>query len=269
MHDMSGKTCVITGAGRGLGRAMALKFARSGANVIGGSRNLSDLKSLEAEIQSFGGKAATIGCDINSSDDIARLAEVAGQEFGSLDVWINNAGGLTPQPDSMAEWIDVGNETVKAMFSFNVIAQIAGAQKAARAMRDYGKGGVILFLNSISGLYTTPGGEGMYGACKATLTHITATMAAELGQYGIRVNGIAPGLIETELTKPFLSTEEDRRNRSRFYPLGRVGQPDDVANAALFLSSDDAKWISGATLLVTGGATFASDPYRYLIQSRA
>lgn len=269
MQDMSGKTCVITGAGRGLGRAMALKFARSGANVVGGSRNVADLRSLEDEIGSFGGNVATVQCDINSHEDIARLPQAAAEKFGSLDVWINNAGGLTPHADSMAEWIDVNIETVRAMFSFNVVAQIACAQLAAKAMREHEKGGVILFLNSISGQYTTPGGEGLYGACKSTLTHITGTLAAELGQYGIRVNGIAPGLIETELTKPFLSTEEDRRNRSRFYPLGKVGEPDDVANAALFLSSDEAKWISGATLLVTGGATFASDPYRYLIQSRA
>ena len=141
-----------------------------------------------------------------------------------------------------------------------------GAQAAARVMRDQGTGGAIIFLSSIDGLYAAPGGEGIYGACKAALNNVTQTMAVELGQYRIRVNAIAPGLVETPLTAPWLATEADRRLRSAFYPLRRVGQPADVAAAAVYLASDEAAWVSGAVLLVSGGAVMTSDPYRYLMR---
>ena len=102
-------------------------------------------------------------------------------------------------------------------------------------MREAGHGGAIIFLSSIDGLYAAPGGEGIYGACKAALNNIVQTMAVELGQFGIRVNAIAPAVIETPLTAAWLATEQDRRERATFYPLRRVGQPADVAEAALYL----------------------------------
>jgi NAD(P)-dependent dehydrogenase (short-subunit alcohol dehydrogenase family) len=129
-----------------------------------------------------------------------------------------------------------------------------------------GGGGSIIFLSSIDSLYAAPGGEGIYGACKAAINNITQTMAVELGQHRIRVNAIAPALVETPLTAPWLSKPEDRSLRSKFYPLRRVGQPPDVAAAAVYFASDEAEWVSGAVLLVSGGAVVTSDPYRYLMR---
>ena len=123
-----------------------------------------------------------------------------------------------------------------------------------------------MFLSSIDSLYAAPGGEGIYGACKAAINNITQTMAVELGQYQIRVNAIAPAVVETPLTAPWLASEADRRARSRFYPLRRVGQPPDVAAAAVYFASDEAAWVSGSVLLVSGGAVMTSDPYRYLMR---
>jgi len=152
------------------------------------------------------------------------------------------------------------------MLRLNLRAQVFGAQAAARAMRAQGTGGSIIFISSIDSLYAAPGGELIYGACKAALNNVTQTAAVELGQYGIRVNAIAPAVVETPLTAPWLASEEDRRKRSAFYPLRRIGQPPDVAAAAVYFASDEAAWVSGAVLLVSGGAVMTSDPYRYLMR---
>src|SRR5258707_13017094 len=118
------------------------------------------------------------------------------------------------------------------MLGMSLKATVFGAQAAARAMRDAGNGGSIVFLSSIDSLYAAPGGEGIYGACKAAINNIVQTMAVELGQYGIRVNAIAPAVVETPLTAPWLATEADRRERATFYPLRRVGPPPPVPGPA-------------------------------------
>src|SRR5205807_1850695 len=189
MFSLAGKSCVVTGASRGIGRAIALAFAAQGADVLLAARSRADLGAVRDQITA-GGRRAVV------------------------------------QP----------------------------------------AGGVILFLSSIDSLYAAPGGEGVYGACKAALNNITQTMAVELGQYRIRVNAIAPAVVETPLTAPWLATEEDRRSRAAFYPLRRVGRPEDVAAAAVYFASDEAAWVSGAILLVSGGAVMTSDPYRYLMR---
>jgi NAD(P)-dependent dehydrogenase (short-subunit alcohol dehydrogenase family) len=123
-----------------------------------------------------------------------------------------------------------------------------------------------LFLSSIDSLYAAPGGEGVYAACKAALNILTQTMAVELGQFRIRVNAIAPAVVVTPLTMPWFPNEAVRGERSNFYPLGRLGQPEDITAAAVYLASGEAAWVSGAVLLISGGAVYTSDPYRYLMK---
>jgi NAD(P)-dependent dehydrogenase (short-subunit alcohol dehydrogenase family) len=267
MFSLTGKSCVVTGASRGLGRAIALAFAEQGADVVLAARSVGDLTEVAREVEAKGRRAVVQPTDVTDARQLAALAARAVASFGGLDVWVNNAGGPTPDPGGWgAEWLDITESGWHEMVALNLTAQVFGAQAAARAMRAQGRGGAIIFLSSIDSLYAAPGGEGIYGACKAALNNVTQTMAVELGQYGIRVNAIAPAVVETPLTAPWLATEADRRARSAFYPLRRVGQPPDVAAAAVYFASDAAAWVSGAVLLVSGGAVVTSDPYRYLMR---
>ena len=266
MFSLAGKSCVVTGASRGLGRAIALAFADQGADVVLAARSVGDLDRVRREIEAKGRRALVQPTDVTDLRQLQALAQAAVARFGRLDVWVNNAGGDTSIEGGWVEWLDVTEAGWDRMLQLNLKAQVFGAQAAARAMRDGGRGGSIVFLSSIDGLYAAPGGEGIYGACKAALNNVTQTMAVELGQYGIRVNAIAPALVETPLTAPWLATEADRKARAAFYPLRRVGQPPDVAAAAVYFASDEAAWVSGAVLLVSGGAVMTSDPYRYLMR---
>ena len=266
MFSLMGKAGVVTGASRGLGRAIALAFADRGADVVLGARSRGDLETVAREVEAKGRRAVVQPTDVNDVAQVRALAETATKRLGRIDVWVNNAGGFTDEPGSTTEWLDVTESGWDAMVRLNLTAQVFGAQAAARAMRDHGTGGSIIFISSIDSLYAAPGGEGIYGACKAALNNIVQTMAVELGQHRIRVNAIAPAVVETPLTAPWLATEADRRKRSAFYPLRRVGQPEDVAAAAVYFASDEAAWVSGAILLVSGGAVMTSDPYRYLMR---
>lgn len=266
MFSLAGKSCVVTGASRGLGRAIALAFADQGADVVLAARSVGDLERVRREIEAKGRRALVQPTDVTDLRQLQALAAAAVARFGRLDVWVNNAGGDTSIEGGWVEWLDVTEAGWDRMLQLNLKAQVFGAQAAARAMRDGGRGGSVVFLSSIDGLYAAPGGEGIYGACKAALNNVTQTMAVELGQYGIRVNAIAPAVVETPLTAPWLATEADRKARAAFYPLRRVGQPPDVAAAAVYFASDEAAWVSGAVLLVSGGAVMTSDPYRYLMR---
>ena len=266
MQSLLGKVCVVTGASRGLGRAIALAYATAGADVVLAARSRPDLEKVAREVEATGRRALARTLDVTKPAELQALADAAVKELGRLDVWVNNAGGFTSEPGSTSEWLEVTEAGWEAMLRLNLMAQVFGAQAAARAMRAAGNGGSIIFLSSIDSLYAAPGGEGIYGACKAAINNITQTMAVEFGQYGIRVNAIAPAVIETPLTAPWLATEKDRRERAAFYPLRRVGQPEDVAGAALYFASEAAAWVSGSVLLVSGGAVMTSDPYRYLMR---
>ena len=264
--SLADKACVVTGASRGLGRAIALAFADCGADVVLGARSRADLEAVAREVEAKGRRAVVQPTDITDLGQIRALADAAVARLGRIDVWVNNAGGFTSEPGSTTEWLDVTEAGWEAMVRLNLTAQVFGAQAAARVMRDRGTGGSIIFLSSIDSLYAAPGGEGIYGACKAALNNIVQTMAVELGQHRIRVNALAPAVVETPLTAPWLATEADRRKRAAFYPLRRVGQPEDVAAAAVYFASDEAEWVSGAVLLLSGGAVMTSDPYRYLMR---
>ncbi len=266
MFSLEGKTCVVTGAGKGIGRGICRAFAAQGANVVGGARSDADLQALAEEVTAAGGRIAVQQTDVTDTSQLERLGALAGGKFGRIDAWVNNAGGFVPSAEAQTDMIEVKESTIEAMFRLNVTAQVLGAQVAARAMRASGRGGLILFMSSIDSLYAAPGGEGVYAACKAALNSLTQTMAIELGQFHIRVNAIAPAVVMTPLTAPWFPNDEVRRERSSFYPLGRLGQPEDVAAAAVYLASDEAAWVSGAVLLISGGAVYTSDPYRYLMQ---
>jgi NAD(P)-dependent dehydrogenase (short-subunit alcohol dehydrogenase family) len=262
MFDVKDKVCVVTGAGRGIGYAIAMIFAKHGGKIVGAARSAGELSKLERDVESAGGEAFVMKTDVTRKSEVDALAAAAVEKFGALDVWVNNAGGFVD--GALCDWIDVEPDAMDRMWQLNVSSVVFGAQAAARIMRASGKGGSLIFISSLDALNACPGGEGCYGAAKAAITHIMQTMAAELGRYNIRVNAIAPGLVQTPLVEPYISTPEIIAQRAQYYPLGRIGQPSDVANAALFMASDASSYVSGATLLVSGGAIFNSDPIRYL-----
>lgn len=262
MFDVEGKVCVVTGAGRGLGHAIAMIYAKHGGKIVGAARSVDELAKLKKDIESIGGEAFVMATDVTKRSEVDALASAAVEKYGTIDVWVNNAGGFVD--GALRDWIDVDPDAMEEMWTLNVSSYVFGAQAAARVMRDSGKGGSLIFLSSLDALNACPGGEGCYGAAKAAITHMMQTMAVELGRYNIRVNAIAPGLVQTPLVEPFLTTPEIIEQRSQYYPLGRIGQPSDVANAALYMASDASSYVSGATLLVSGGAIFNSDPIRYL-----
>ena len=266
MFSLQGKTCVVTGAGKGIGRGIALAYATQGANVVGGARSDGDLTSLAAEVTAAGGNIAVRRTDVTDAQQLEQLGALALERFGRIDAWVNNAGGFVPNAEAQIDMIEVKESTIEKMFRLNVTAQVLGAQVGARAMRDSGRGGLLLFMSSIDSFYAAPGGEGVYAACKAALNSLTQTMAVELGQFRIRVNAIAPAVVVTPPTQQWFPTEAVQQQRSNFYPMGRLGQPADIAAAAVYLASDEAAWVSGAVLLISGGAVFTSDPYRYLMK---
>lgn len=262
IFDVAGKVCVVTGAGRGIGYAIAMTYAAHGGKIVGAARSVDELAKLKKDVESIGGEAFVVETDVTKKSQVDALAAAAVEKYGTIDVWVNNAGGFAD--GALCDWIDVEPDAMDMMWELNVSSYVFGAQAAARVMRASGKGGSLIFISSLDALNACPGGEGCYGAAKAAITHIMQTMAVELGRYNIRVNAIAPGLVQTPLVEPFLATPEIIAQRSQYYPLGRIGQPSDVANAALYMASDASSYVSGATLLVSGGAIFNSDPIRYL-----
>jgi NAD(P)-dependent dehydrogenase (short-subunit alcohol dehydrogenase family) len=260
--DVKDKVCVVTGAGRGLGYAIAMIYATHGGKVVGAARSIDELAKLAKDIESVGGEAHVVKTDVTEKSAVDALAKAAVDKYGTIDVWVNNAGGFID--GAMCDWIDVAPEAMAKMWKLNVSSYVFGAQAAAKVIRASGRGGSVVFISSLDAFNACPGGEGCYGAAKAAINHIMQTMAVEFGRYQIRVNAIAPGLMRTSLVEPFLTTPEIIQQRSQYYPLGRIGDPSDVANAALFMASDASSYVSGATLLVSGGAIFNSDPIRYL-----
>ncbi|WP_268988555.1 SDR family NAD(P)-dependent oxidoreductase, partial [Ralstonia solanacearum] len=211
------------GGGRGIGYAIAMLYAKNGGKIVGAARSVDELAKLKKDIESIGGEVSVLKTDVTKKGDVDALAAAAVEKYGTIDVWVNNAGGFAD--GALCDWIDIDHDVMEEMWRLNVSSVVSGAQAAARVMRVGGRGGSIIFISSLDALNACPGGEGCYGAAKAAITHIMQTMAVELGRYKIRVNAIAPGLVQTPLVEPFLATPEIVSQRAQYYPLGRIGQP--------------------------------------------
>ncbi len=241
---LKGKIAIITGAGRGIGKATALKFAKEGAKLLIGDVNDSDLETVAKEIADAGGEVVTMNVDVTNRQQVREMVEKAVEVFGKLDILVNNAGITADgQLHKLTEeqWDKVIDVNLKGVFNCS--------QAAINVMREQGNG-VILNASSVVGIYGNFG-QTNYAATKWGVIGMTKTWAKEQGRKGIRVNAVAPGFILTPMTKKMPENVLDMMKNKA--PLQRLGTPEDVANAYAFLASDEASFITGAVLSVDGG----------------
>ena len=248
-QKLEGKVAVVTGASKGIGAAIAQQLADEGAAVVvnyGSSKQGAD--GVVAEITRKGGRAVAVQADMSKPADIKRLFAEAKKAFGRLDVLVNNAGIY-----KFAPLEEITPEHFHEMFDLNVLGLILASREA---VKHFGPaGGSIINISSVVST-TAPPNWSVYNATKAAVDAVTRTLAKELGPRKIRVNSINPGLVETEGTTSAGTTADDsdiRKLVEANTPLGRVGQPQDIAPAAVFLASDDSRWITGETLYIAGG----------------
>ncbi len=239
---LDGRVALVTGSSRGIGLAIAREMARSGARVMISSRKAD---ALEAAVATIDGEAAWTVANAGDPDDAAACVAATVERFGAVDVLVNNAA-TNPY---MGRTIDIDRPRLDKTISVNWAGPLVWTQLAWQAwMQEHG--GSVLNIASIGGL-SVETSIGAYNATKAALLHLTRTLAAELAP-GVRVNAIAPGLVKTDMARALWEPNEDAM--ARFLPMQRLGEPADIANAATFLASDHASWITGSTFVVDGGA---------------
>lgn len=245
---LDGRTALVSGAGRGLGRAAAEALAQAGADIVLVSRTQRDLDEVAGAIQAAGGRARAAVCDLKDGAAVRRLFA----SLDRLDVVINNAGGNIPEP-----FVDVTEEHLDHLLDLNVRAAFLVAQAAAKTMLAQPRspsGGVIINMTSQMG-HVGAAGRTVYCMTKAGIEGLTKAMAVELAPHNIRVNAVAPTFIETPMTAPFFAKPEFRKWVLDRIPLGRLGQLGEVASAIVFLASPAAALMTGTSLVLDGGWT--------------
>jgi 2-deoxy-D-gluconate 3-dehydrogenase len=247
--DLAGQVALVTGAARGLGRAIAVSLAEAGADVVLGLRDVDGSAGLVADIEALGRRALPLAMDVTDLDGSRAAIDDAVAEFGRLDILVNNAGGGIGGPA-----IDVSEADFDAVWQLNTRSTFFISQHAARFMRDSG-GGAIVNVASQAGLVALPG-ESSYCVSKAAVIHLTRVHAVEWGEYGIRVNAVAPTFIETDGTSAALADAAFRADTvERIAALHRIGVPTEVSGAVVFLCSPAASLVTGQTLAIDGGWT--------------
>jgi 3-oxoacyl-[acyl-carrier protein] reductase len=246
-HDLTGRVAVVTGASKGIGASVAQHLARAGAAVVVNYASSKDAaERVVREIAADGGKAVAVQADLAKETEIRRLFTEAFAAFGRLDILVNNAGVYEFSPLE-----DVTAEHFHKMFDVNVLGLILASREAVKRFGP--GGGAIVNISSVAAV-TAPATASVYSATKAAVDTVTRSLATELGRRNIRVNAVNPGMVETAgLHAAGIVGSDFRRQVESQTPLGRIGQPSDVAPAVVFLASDEASWISGATFHVSGG----------------
>jgi dehydrogenase/reductase SDR family protein 4 len=241
------RVAVVTGASRGIGRAIALELAQAGAHVALASRKLPDLEAVAAEIAALGQRALPVAGHMARREDIDRLFDTVQQEFGRLDILVNNAA-TNPVFGPLVELEEAAWDKIMAL---NVKAYLFAVQRAVRPMRERGRGAIVNV--SSTGGFRASSGLGAYSVSKAAVIMLTRALARELAPAGIRVNAIAPGLVETRFSEAMWKNPEILDSYLKATPMGRTGRPEEMAGAVVYLCSDAASYVTGQTLILDGG----------------
>jgi NAD(P)-dependent dehydrogenase (short-subunit alcohol dehydrogenase family) len=250
LFDLTGKVAVITGSSRGIGRAIAEAMADHGARVVISSRKAGPCEEVAAAInEKHAGAAIAVAANISSKADLQNLVAKANEAFGRIDVLVCNAAS-NPHFGSI---LDIEDDAFRKIFENNVLANNWLVQLVSPQMIER-KEGTIIIVSSIGGLRGSPV-IGAYNVSKAADFQLARNLAVELGQHNVRVNCIAPGLIQTEFARALWENPDLLKRTTRVTPLGRIGQPEEIAGAAVFLASPAGAYMTGQAMVIDGGVT--------------
>ena len=244
--SLTGRVAIVTGAGRGIGKAIALGLADAGADVVVAARTASDIEATAGEITAKGRKALAVPTDVRQSDQVDNLVDKAVAQFGTIDILVNNAGGyFVASTTELSEggWDAIIRENLKSVFLCS--------KAAAKVMMGQKKGNITNVASVVG--FRAYCSNAAYGAAKAGIINFTKTLAVDLAPYNIRVNAIAPGFIATPGSLQLLEVDKGLKAMVDRIPLGRLGQPEEVAQGIVYLASDAASYVTGQTLIVDGG----------------
>lgn len=249
---LDGQVAVVTGGGRGIGEGIALGLAEAGADVVVAARRTEEVERVAEAIRALGRKALAVTCDVMEIEQVNALAERTLTEMGGLSCWVSNAGGADDRvPRTLLE---MPERQWDFQLNLNLKAVWTGAQAAGRIMQDNG-GGTIVNISS-SAANQPSAHNGPYAVAKSGVNNLTQTLALEMAPLGIRVNGVSPGPIPTEVFLEFLQLKEEdipELGKKFGIPLGRVGTPEDIAPAVVYLASEASSWMTGHTIKIKGG----------------
>lgn len=244
--DLKDKVAIVTGSRRGIGKAIVLALAKAGAHIVVSDINLDDCNKVVEEIKAIGKEGLAVKTDVSNNEDIKQMVESTIKRFGRVDILVNNAGIYMQK-----SLTDVTEQDFDRILAINLKGVFLCSKAVVPEMIKQGKGKIIN-ITSIAGQVGFANSSA-YCASKGAIINITRELALELAQYKINVNAIGPGVIETAMTKDLLKDKAIKESILANIPLGRIGKPEDIANAALFLASDNSDYITGITLFVDGG----------------
>lgn len=247
--SLTGKVAIVTGGGRGIGKAITRRLAAAGANVVIGSRKLENLQATATEFAALPGKVVPIACHVGRKDQLENLVRETESRLGPVDILVNNSATNIGQGPALA----VTDDMLDKMVEINVKAALRLVNLTVPKMIERQSGSIINIV-SIAGLRPQMGGL-LYSFTKAGLIMMTRCWAQEFGPHGVRVNAIAPGLIQTDFSEYFWKNEKYRAAIESSQPIRRIGQAEEIGFAALYLASDEASYVTGQIVVIDGGAT--------------